>query len=113
MSRSGTLTYEAVGQLTTLGIGQTTCVGVGGDPLVGTGFVDILRRFENDPETEMVTLIGEIGGTLEQEAAEFIRDEMTKPVAALIAGATAPQGKRMGHAGAGDHRRGCDSLSQD
>ena len=100
VSRSGTLTYEAVGQLTTLGIGQTTCVGVGGDPLVGTGFVDILRRFENDPETEMVTLIGEIGGTMEQEAAEFIRDEMTKPVAALIAGATAPQGKRMGHAGA-------------
>ena len=100
VSRSGTLTYESVSQLTGLGIGQSTCVGIGGDPLIGTTFVEVLRLFNEDPETEMVVLIGEIGGTMEQEAAEYIGKEFKKPVAALIAGATAPSGKRMGHAGA-------------
>lgn len=100
VSRSGTLTYEAVAQLTGLNIGQSTCVGIGGDPLVSTSFVDILRLFKEDMETEMVVLIGEIGGTMEQEAAEYIEKEFDKPVAALIAGSTAPPGKRMGHAGA-------------
>jgi len=100
VSRSGTLTYEVVAQLTELGIGQSTCVGIGGDPLVGSSFVDILRLFNDDPETDRVVLIGEIGGTMEQEAAEYIKAEFTKPVAALVAGVTAPPGKRMGHAGA-------------
>jgi succinyl-CoA synthetase alpha subunit len=100
VSRSGTLTYEAVSQLTSLGIGQSTCVGIGGDPLVGTSFVDVLRLFNEDPETDIVVLIGEIGGTMEQEAAEYIKQEFNKPIASLIAGATAPPGKRMGHAGA-------------
>ena len=100
VSRSGTLTYEAVGQLTDLGIGQSTCVGIGGDPLIGTNFVDVLELFNDDPETDFVVLIGEIGGTMEQEAAQYIKDKFHKPVAALIAGATAPPGKRMGHAGA-------------
>ena len=101
VSRSGTLTYEAVGQLTGLGIGQSTCVGIGGDPVNGSSFVDILRLFEEDPDTDGVVLIGEIGGSKEQEAAEFIgSDEFSKPVAALIVGQSAPTGKRMGHAGA-------------
>ena len=100
VSRSGTLTYEAVAQLTNLGIGQSTCVGIGGDPVIGTSFVDVLRLFDQDPETDMVVFIGEIGGTMEQDAAEYIREEFTKPVCTLIVGATAPPGKRMGHAGA-------------
>ena len=100
VSRSGTLTYEAVGQLSALGIGQSSCVGIGGDPVSGTTFVDVLRLFNDDPETDAVVLIGEIGGTKEQEAAEYIKSEMKKPIASLIVGQSAPPGKRMGHAGA-------------
>ena len=100
VSRSGTLTYESVGQLTAEGIGQSTCVGIGGDPVSGTTFIDILQLFNEDNDTDAVVLIGEIGGTKEQEAAEYIKTEMRKPVASLIVGATAPRGKRMGHAGA-------------
>lgn len=100
ISRSGTLTYEAVWQLSSLGLGQSTCVGLGGDPIVGTSFIDLLRLFQDDPRTEAVLLIGEIGGTAEEQAAEYIRQHFRKPVAAFIAGRTAPPGKRMGHAGA-------------
>jgi succinyl-CoA synthetase alpha subunit len=100
VSRSGTLTYDVVAQLTSLGIGQSTCVGIGGDALPGSTFVDILELFNADNDTKAVVLVGEIGGTFEQEAAEFIKGEMTKPVVAFVAGSTAPPGKRMGHAGA-------------
>ncbi len=100
VSRSGTLTYEAVHQLTRLGIGQSTCIGIGGDPIVGTGFVDALRLFQDDVGTVAVILIGEIGGTAEEDAAAFIEAHVTKPVVAFVAGQTAPKGKRMGHAGA-------------
>lgn len=100
ISRSGTLTYEAVGQLTELGIGQSTCIGIGGDPIIGSAFVDLLRLFNDDPETDGVVMIGEIGGSAEEDAAAFIEKEMDKPVVSFIAGQTAPPGKRMGHAGA-------------
>ncbi len=100
VSRSGTLTYEAVGQLTSLGIGQSTCVGIGGDPVAGMDFVDVLELFQADPDTHGVIMIGEIGGGMEERGAKFIKEKMNKPVACFIAGTTAPPGKRMGHAGA-------------
>jgi succinyl-CoA synthetase alpha subunit len=100
VSRSGTLTYEAVGQLTALGLGQSTAIGIGGDPIIGTNHTDALKLFQEDPDTDAIVMIGEIGGTAEEDAAAYAKDNVTKPIVAFIAGQTAPPGRRMGHAGA-------------
>lgn len=113
VSKSGTLTYEAVGQTTAAGIGQTSCIGIGGDPIIGTLFIDTLMMFEEDPETEAIVMIGEIGGDAEIKAAQFIKENITKPIAGFIAGQTAPKGKRMGHAGAiisGSHGTAAEKM---